>query len=101
PYWNAAALIVRAADIAGPVGRVAGWEARVVSDSLDRVPVGDGSLRVRIFRPSGHARRVVLLVTGVHPDGIDEPRLVDLARDLAGTGVNVVTPEVIDLKEFR
>ena len=101
PYWNAAALIVRAADIPGPIGRVAGWEARAVSDSLDRVPVGDGSLRVRIFRPSGHARRGVLLVTGVHPDGIDEPRLVDLARDLAGTGVNVVTPEIIDLKEFR
>jgi dienelactone hydrolase len=43
----------------------------------------------------------VLLVTGVHPDGIDEARLLALATDLAGTGINVVTPEIPDLRQFR
>jgi dienelactone hydrolase len=43
----------------------------------------------------------VLLVTGVHPDGIDEVRLQSLARDLAATGVNVVTPEIPDLLHYR
>jgi dienelactone hydrolase len=40
-------------------------------------------------------------VSGVHPDGIDEVRLVALARDLAATGLNVMTPEIPDLKQYR
>jgi dienelactone hydrolase len=101
PFWNAAAMILRAAGTPGSLGRIARWEARAVSDSVDRMPTRDGWIRTRVFRPTGHTRRAVVLVSGVHPDGIDEPRLVALARDLAGTGVNVVTPEIRDLMEYR
>ena len=101
PYWNAAAMILRAAGTKGLVGEVARWEARPVSDFVQRIATRDGIIRARVFRPSGHVHRAVLLVSGVHPDGVDEKRLVDLARDLAGTGVNVVTPEIRDLTEYR
>jgi dienelactone hydrolase len=43
----------------------------------------------------------VLLVHGVHPDGIDEPRLRAFARAIASAGVRVATPELADLTEFR
>jgi dienelactone hydrolase len=101
PYFSGAAMILRAAGMGGPLGRLARWEARPVSDSIEQLPARDGSIRARIFRPLGRPRRAVLLVSGVHPDGIDEPRLVALAKDLAGTGVNVVTPEIRDLMEYR
>jgi dienelactone hydrolase len=101
PFLNATALILRAAGTPGLLGRSARWESRTVFDSIERIPTRDGSLRARVFRPSGHVRRAVVLVSGVHPDGIDEPRLVSLAKDLAGTGVNVVTPEIRELMEYR
>jgi len=56
---------------------------------------------VRIFTPVRQPAPAVLLVSGVHPDGIDEPRLLALAEDLAGTGVNVMTPEIPDLRQYR
>jgi dienelactone hydrolase len=101
PFLNAAALILRAAGTPGPLGRIARWEARTVVDSIERIPTRDGSVRARVFKPTRSVRRAVVLVSGVHPDGIAEPRLIALARDLAGTGVNVVTPEIRDLMEYR
>ena len=101
PYWSATAMILRAAGTQGTLGSVARWDARAVAEELAHIPAPEGSIRVRIFRPSGQAARAVLLVSGVHPDGIDEPRLVDLAKDLAGTGVNVVTPEIPDLMHYQ
>jgi dienelactone hydrolase len=101
PFLDAAALILRAAGTTGPLGRMARWEAHTVSDAVERIPTRDGSLRARVFRPTRPVRRAVVLVSGVHPDGIGELRLVGLARDLAGTGVNVVAPEIRELMEFR
>jgi pimeloyl-ACP methyl ester carboxylesterase len=43
----------------------------------------------------------LLLLHGVHPEGIDEPRLVRFARLLADAGFTVVTPELPALTEFR
>ncbi|HJL15610.1 MAG TPA: hypothetical protein RMH99_08145 [Sandaracinaceae bacterium LLY-WYZ-13_1] len=43
----------------------------------------------------------VLLVHGVHPAGIDEPRLVRFARLLADAGFVVVTPALPALRELR
>jgi dienelactone hydrolase len=101
PYWRAAAMILRAADMKGALGRAARWDARVVSDRVESVSTPEGRIRARIFTPAGNPSTSVLLVSGVHPDGIDEPRLIDLARDLAGSGVNVVTPEIPDLMQYR
>jgi len=104
PYWTAVALITRAAGAAGWPGAIARWSARGVSDTIEQIPIRDvryDRMRVRIFRPDGAPRRAALLVSGVHRDGIREPRLVALARELAATGVTVVAPEIEDLINYR
>jgi dienelactone hydrolase len=101
PYWRATAMILRAAGTGGWLGRAARWDGRPVTDTLEEISTPEGRIRVRIFSPSGGAAHATLLVSGVHPDGIDEPRLVDLARDLSATGVTVVTPDIPDLRNYR
>ena len=58
-------------------------------------------MRARVFRPRDPVSRAVLLVSGVHRDGIDERRLMRLAHELAATGRVVVTPEIDDLIHYR
>lgn len=101
PYWSAAMLITRAAAAPRWLVPIARWASHDTSDSIQQIPVGTGVTRARIFRPEGVPKRAVLLVSGVHADGIDEPRLVRLARELASTGVVVLTPETEDLKQYR
>jgi dienelactone hydrolase len=99
-YWSAAMLITRAAGTPAWVVPLAHWSARDVADSIVQVPVRSGTIRARLFRPDGGRTRSAMLVGGVHPDGIDEPRLVALARELAATGVVVLTPEIGDLMHY-
>jgi dienelactone hydrolase len=101
PYWSAAMLIARAAGTTGSLGAISRWGAYSVSTSIEQVPIRSGAARARIFRPDGPQTRAALLVTGVHRDGIDEPRLMTLAQELAATGVVVVTPEIDDLIHYR
>jgi dienelactone hydrolase len=101
PYWSTAMLIARAAAAPRWLLPVARWNARGVSNSIEHVPTRGGVIRTRVFTPDGESARATLLVSGVHPDGIDETRLVSLARELAATGVVVLTPEIEDLKRYR
>ena len=101
PYWSAAMLITRAAAAPRWLVPVARWTARDVSDTIERAPVRSGTIRARVFRPDGTPVRSALLVSGVHPDGIEDPRLVSLARELAATGVVVLAPEIDDLIHYR
>lgn len=63
----------------------------------------DGSMRARRYALAGAqpAAPVVALLHGVHPEGIDEPRLMRLARVLANAGLVVVTPELDALASAR
>lgn len=45
--------------------------------------------------------RAMVLLHGVHAAGIDEPRIVRFAQNLAGVGVTVLTPELRDLSDYR
>ena len=101
PYWKAATLVARAADAPGFLGTISQWTARDVSWSMERLPIQSGATRARVFRPAGPTSRAVLLVSGVHRAGVDEPRLMKLASELAATGVVVVTPEIDDLVHYR
>lgn len=96
------ALVIRAADMkegwAGPLGR---WQTSPVEVSDLRVPSRHGSLRARLYRPREPRGHPVVLTSGVHADGIDEPRLVKLARDLATGGQVVLTPEPTDLLRYE
>lgn len=62
----------------------------------------DRSLRSRTYAPRARARPpVALLLHGVHPRGIDEPRLRRFAHALATAGVEVHTPELPELAAFE
>jgi dienelactone hydrolase len=100
-HLQGASLIVRSLPSPGWLGRMPLWRARPVSEQDASIPSRHGSLRARLYRPAGHFRRAVLLVPGVHALGIDEPRLVGFARNLAALGLGVVTPELPDLKRYQ
>jgi dienelactone hydrolase len=59
-------------------------------------------IRARLYRRSDHPRGKGLVIGhGVHFKGIDEPRLMPFARELARTGLVVVTPELDDLIDYK
>jgi pimeloyl-ACP methyl ester carboxylesterase len=61
-----------------------------------------GPLRYRTYTPQNVQNPGgVVLLHGVHHLGIDDPRLWNLARVLAGAGVLVMTPELQDLADYR
>lgn len=100
-YVRGASFVIEAAGIEG-------WPRTVVSLSagnayrLDsvQIPTRHASLAARVFASDGAARGAVLLVPGVHAGGIEEPRLVGFAEDLAARGFIVVTAELPDLKQY-
>ena len=90
------------AAIAGAPATVAAWRAHAVTrDDVFQVPTRTGDVPARFYRPAGGARRTVLLMPGVHRDGINEARLVGLAEDLAATGFGVLTIAAPDLQKFK
>ena len=54
----------------------------------------------RVYTPAETNGPPALLVPGVHAGGIDEPRLIEFARDVASMGRIVVTAELPDLKRY-
>jgi len=102
PYLDALSFIIRAADVPGAPATVAGWRATTVSrEEVFAVPTRQGDVPARFYRPASGVRRTILLMPGVHRDGIDESRLVGLAEDLAGTGFGVLTIAAPDLQKFK
>jgi dienelactone hydrolase len=102
PYVDAAAFIVRAAGLTdGVPGRVAAARAYVTTrEDMAPIVTRHGAVPARLYRPTSFTR-TVLLVPGVHMDGIDETRLVGMAEDLAETGYAVVTVAPPDLRRFQ
>lgn len=103
PYIEGAAFVVQAAGMQGTVRTLAHWDAQPVTITNPfTIPWRGGALRARAYRPAEwHGARGFLLVPGVHAAGIDEPRLVGFARDLAATGHPVLTAELPDLAHYR
>jgi dienelactone hydrolase len=100
-YINAASFIIQAAGFGGPSRTVAEWTTEEVTESDRSIPWRGGILRARQYRPSSDEGVPVLVVPGVHAGGIDEPRLIQFARDLASMGRYVIAAELPDLKEYR
>ena len=100
-YVQGFTLVVRAADLHGLVRRLADLDTVPISERIIHARLKDTSIRARVYAPMGMARQTVLLVSGLHPAGIDEPRLVALARRLAEANVVVVTPEIPQLSRFE
>ena len=102
PYLDALGFIVRAADIGGTPATLAGLRTYTYTRQPDMwVPTRSGNIPARLYEPEGRVRRTLLLMPGVHRDGINESRLVGLAEDLSATGYRVVTVAAPDLQRFK
>jgi len=75
--------------------------AALVEDTLTVAGAG-GPFRARIYRlrdqPAG---RGLIVVHGIHHEGMDEHRMLPFARELARAGLVVMTPEITDLADYR
>ena len=100
PYVHGLSFVVRAADLRGTIRRAADLDTSAVRERELQIPTDSGALRARAYEPAGPIARSALLVSGLHPSGIDEPRLVGLARQLSASGIAVVTPDIPDLSRF-
>ena len=101
PYVHGLSFVIRAADMQGAARRLAEADTKPVESRDIAIPTPRGPLRARVYQPAGSHRRAALLVSGLHPSGIDEPRLVRLARAVAASGVAVVTPDIPELSRFE
>lgn len=61
-----------------------------------------GPVRARMYTPVRHPNAPGLVVFhGVHHLGMDEPRLMSFAAAMAACGLQVLTPELPDIKDYR
>ena len=61
-----------------------------------------GPVRARMYTPTRHPNAPGLIVFhGVHHLGMDEPRLMSFAAAMAACGLQVLTPELPDIKDYR
>jgi dienelactone hydrolase len=100
-YFEAGAFVVRAAGMTGIARSAAALEADAVSEAPVTVSWRDGGLHGRTYTPSSLSGRPIVLVPGVHAAGIDEPRLINFAREIAATGHPVLTAELTDLARYQ
>jgi dienelactone hydrolase len=101
PYVHGLSFVVRAADIDGRLRRVADFDTVRVHTRELSIPTSRGAMRARAYEPEGAHRRAALLTSGLHASGIDEPRLVRLAQQIAASHVLVVTPDIPELSRFE
>jgi len=101
PIVDGASFVVRAADMHGFARAVADLGARAPREREIAIPTPRGPLRARVYEPARSRGRAALLTSGLHASGIDEPRLVRLARDLSSDGLVIVTPDIPELSRFE
>ncbi len=100
-YARSASLVIRAAQVQGLLLSAAKvQEQHFIVEPDTPVATRHGAIRARLYRPDS-IRRAVVLVPGVHAMGIDEPRLTGLSRELAATGLAVLTMELPDLAHYQ
>lgn len=100
-YLRAAAFVIQAAGMHGIARSAASIETGEFDERALTIPWRGGELRARLYVPRGGSDRAMLLVPGVHAAGVDEPRLVQFARDLASVRHTVLTAELIDLTKYQ
>ncbi len=104
--WPSGREHVRAMSLLARMSQQKNWIAR-----LDQHPyqiqtltlaIGSASLRARLYLPDDAQNPPAMVVVhGLHHLGIDEPRLVNFAESLAETGIEVLTPQVDALADYR
>jgi dienelactone hydrolase len=100
PYAHGLSFVIRAADLRGVVRQIADLDAVPIRELDLTIPLPNGSMQARAYEPAHAIGRTALLVGGVHPGGANEPRLIAFARQLAASGVAVVTPAIPELSQY-
>ena len=87
------------------------WLRRFVNEPIAvrdlQLPLASGTVRARLYTPlaptnAGAQNAPALVVLhGVHHLGIDEPRLENFATAMAECGVQALTPELPDIKDYQ
>jgi hypothetical protein len=101
PYVHGLSFVIRAAEMQGTARRAADLDTTGVTEREIAVPTRRGPMRARLYEPAGTHTRAALLTSGLHASGIDEPRLVRLARQIASSHIAVVTPDIPELSRFE
>src|SRR5215212_6814034 len=92
PYARATSLIVRGAHLGGRIERFATSQTyRIEARPVHMVPTRYGDVAARLYVPARTVGHPVIVIPGIHSAGIDEGRLTGLSRELAGTGLTVMT----------
>jgi dienelactone hydrolase len=99
-YARGAAFVARAAGAHGLVRQLADWRRPAIAESPVTIAWRFGEIRARRYQPARREGRPILLLPGVHPSGIDEPRLIAFARELAASGHPTLTAESEDLTRY-
>jgi dienelactone hydrolase len=100
-YLRAAGLLLR---IENPehAGRIGGLHTYPLEESLTEIRTPSGPIRARLYTPKGIANAPgMMIVHGVHHLGIDDPRLVAFARAMSAGGIQVLTPEILSLTDYK
>jgi dienelactone hydrolase len=82
------------------------WLRRFVSEPIAvrdlQLPLASGAVRARLYTPLRPKKAPAIIVLhGVHHLGIDEPRLENFATAMAACGIQVLTPELPDIKDYQ
>ncbi len=66
------------------------------------IPSSAGIMQARLYTPTSAPNAPgLVLVSGIHYLGMDEPRLMAFARSMSACGLRVLTPELPDSREYR
>jgi dienelactone hydrolase len=90
-------LVIRGAGAGGILRSMAELTAVDSTERMLTIPVGERSIRARLYAPVGRVRHTVLLTPGAQPGGIDDARLTRVARELSRSGIAVLTPDFPEL----
>jgi pimeloyl-ACP methyl ester carboxylesterase len=76
-------------------------EEKVESKDIE-FPAGGVMVRARMYRPQNQPHAPALMVLhGVHHLGMNEPRLMSFATAMASCGLQVLTPELPNIKDYH
>lgn len=97
---------LRAMSLLARMAHQQSWIARLSRHSYQIQPITfstpGGPIRAKLYIPQNAQRLpAVVVVPGLHRLGIEEPRLVNFAESMAETGVEVLTPQVDALADYR
>lgn len=101
PHLRATSLMLRFADPKAS-GIAASFANHPIKEEDGSAQTPQGLLRYRLYIPQDVKNPAgIVLLHGVHHLGIEDPRLWNLARAMAGAGVLVMTPELQDLADYH